>query len=108
MDKFNYAEARADAVELINEFGMTMTIEKPDGSAKQSFTGVLLDLSYTDKGNSLLVGAVAKVLTADDLKRTAADDGDYITIQGTTYAVVSTDALRPGGQDVLFTMYVRK
>lgn len=106
--KFDYAEAREDAKELIAEFGMVMSVEKPDGSNKQNFTGVLLDLSYKDKQNSLLVSATAKVLTADVLKRDASDDGDFITIAGVTYAVVSTEVLRPGGVDVLYTIYVRK
>ena len=107
-EKFDYAEANADAVELISEFGQTMTIVKPDGTEKQTFTGVLLDLSYSEKQNALLVGAVGKVLTADDLKREADDDGDRVIINKVRYAVVATEAMRPAGVDVYFAMYVRR
>lgn len=104
---FDYGQARSDAQAIIAEFGQTMTIQKPDGSAKQTFTGVLLGLSYKDSQGTLLPDCTGKVLTSTDLKRSADDDGDRIIINKVTYIVISTEALRPAGTDVLFTMYVR-
>lgn len=108
MDKFDYAEARNDAKELIAEFGQTMTISKPDGSQKQTFTGVFLDISHKDRQNSLLLESAGKVITADVLKRDSTDDGDRVTIGTNRYAVLSTDVLSPGGSDVYYTLYLRK
>lgn len=108
MDKFDYKEANADAKALIEEFGQKMTISKPDNSQKQTFTGVFLDVSYSDKQNSLLSEAVGKVMTADNLKRDVSDDGDRVTVGTTRFAVISTDVMRPGGTDVYYTLYLRK
>ena len=70
-EKFDYVAANRDAKELIAEFGQTMKLSKPGGSGEQSFTGVLLDLSFKDKAALLAVGAEARVLTADALKTLA-------------------------------------
>lgn len=107
-EKFDYADANATARELIAEFGMPMVIEKPDGSLKQTFNGVLLDLSHSDKQNTLLVEAVGKVYVAEDLKREVSDDGDRLTIGKVRYAVLYTETLAPAGVEVYSVMYVRR
>lgn len=107
-EKFDYADMNDTALELIEEFGMAMSTQRPDGTNRQSFDGVFQNVKHGDVAGALFDGATGFVMTAKDLKRTPADNGDYLIIEKTKWVIVGTEEVAPGGVYVYTKIWVRK
>lgn len=127
-DTFDYAEAQADALELIAEFGQSVTLTRSVPGAYDTATGTTGAATVTTQtvlaveeayharsidGTLILAGdkkLLVSPLTAAGAAISAPKAEDTVTFSGdaSPWTVKSVEALAPAGTPVLYTLQLRR
>lgn len=109
----DYSIDQADAVELIEEFGTTLTLTNPSGDTTKAI-GVFLPLSKTDIPNSNTQVQVMNLFiepTRKVLKRSP-EVGDFISrdkgSDKVVWVAMEVEEIRPGDTVLLYKVRVSK
>jgi len=107
MAKFDYLKTRNTASALLEKFGGPLTFEKPDAS---TFNGVGVKIQVTDDNRpDTLTGRNVWKLLLKYESGNLPETGDYVTMDGNTWAVMQVDPLEPDGMTgIFYTCYVSR
>jgi hypothetical protein len=118
-DAFDYAEAKADADEMIAEFGQTGKLRRPtttgpaydptEGSpSDKACTFVVLGYTNREIDGSRVLASDKKVLLAKGSLAIEPTTSDKLLIGGVVHSIVDVSPLSPGGTVVFYEMQVRR
>lgn len=112
----NYLEDRADADEMIAEFGQAATLRRPTNSgpawdptitwAETGCTVVVTEFSNREVDGTRVLATDKKVLMA--VPAIAPATSDRLAIGGVEYSIERVEPLAPGGVSVMFTLQARR
>lgn len=113
---YNYERPRATAKKLIGKFGIEAELRMRGSGARYTVLIVFEDYkSYRIDGSRIKVGDFKGLIAASSLVPLAGapplekhpDEGDMLFWGGKLRQIISGEVLRPGPQDVLYTVQIR-
>lgn len=115
VETFDYAESAADALELITEFGRTVSVRRTANSGTaweptQTTTdyetkGAKVDWTWRQlQDSSVLVTDQRWLIPAQSIAVTSADK---LLVDGVAFQIVRADPLAPAGTVVMYDLQVR-
>lgn len=116
---FDYAASKADADELIAEFGMTASLQRAATAGPKynptigsptpySVTVVVIEFRQSEVDGTRVLQGDKKVFIAKGSLSIDPLPGDKLVISGATYVIVRVEPLAPAGTVVMWTVQVRK
>lgn len=117
-----YSDAASEVIDLLTEFGQTITLRRPGANVYNAATGTNTPGAPTDQArfaavfpfgsgqtrfqSELIQGSDKKVvMDANGLSPTI---NDLLIIAGVQYAIVAVKETNPAGTPVAFTLQVRR
>ena len=119
-DVFDYAETKADADELIAEFGQAATLRRPGASTGDAWNPtqgaatdygcmvVVLSYDYREIDGTRILSTDKKVLLAKASLSAEPATSDRLLISGAEHAIIDVQPLNPGGTVVLYQIQARR
>lgn len=119
MATFDYAASKADADELIAEFGQSATLSRPTftGPAynptpgtpiSYAVTVVVLDFEAREVDGTRILAADRKVIMAKAGLATDPRTSDKLILGGVEHAIINVSPLAPGGTVLLYQLQARR
>jgi hypothetical protein len=116
---FDYAETKADADELIAEFGQAGTLSRPTSTgptynptagapASYPVTFVVTDFDVREIDGARIKATDKKVLLANGALAIEPATSDNLLIGGVSHSIEDVQPLAPGGVTVFWTLQVRR
>ena len=114
----DYSSEAAVAAELLAEAGTTVTLTYSESSAytpgvgvsrteaTETAAGIILEYTIAERNGTDIQQHDKRCLVAPTLTRTP-QNGDSLTIGGTTYQVINNNVLAPTGAPLLHDVQVR-
>jgi len=119
MSTFDYAETKADADELLEEFGQAIILRRYEaggspynpavgGPYDTDTVGVVLDYGLNEVDGTRVLATDKKVLLAVGSVSDPPTPARKVVIGGVEHAIVSVVTLAPAGTPVMWTLQVRR